>query len=783
MNNQLFSLTTPLRHNSQSANTLIGQIYKPIFVFLVLCLLSLSPQLAHALSPYGVSLIGNVSYKITGDTVDIKVDKIANTRVENKTSGKLRLTLWAFLSPYNTGDERGYEVATYELGTLKDETSYSTFSSGSIAYTQVPSNAKFYTLFVDEYDSTTGKYSWNDYRNFPVSAAATNPFYYIGQVLSPNKQPVANAQVSFISNHQYYAATTDSSGNFKLSFDKSNIPTTLTYWVTKTGYVPFSGNLTINGSAVNVGTINLEQLNDRTVVVEIEPDVHHLGNGKFTGSINSQFQIPVSEGSSYQRSFNVSSTQMNSMGATLTFLAKGVNCADKLALNNVQVATLNTSPSDGSYGTQTITVPINKLVNGKNTLSLISVGTGGSSCVGSSTDIDDFEFTNIILKFAGTPVVTPVIEVPGVNTPIEDSRVFAFAEANYPSSFAGKVTEGQAQQYHYRYYAGTGNYLAVDTLGGIYGLGPYTNGVISGFGPVTNYVIAIVSWEQKSPTTPPIASGKLNQTVSFGAAPTIAIGGSGSVSATATSGLAVSYSSMTTSICTINGNTVTGIKAGTCTIAANQAGDSKYNAAPEVTQSFAITQEKLAQTITISIDPDILIGGISVGGSRSISATTTSGLAVSFSSTTPTVCTVSGNTVTGIKAGTCIISVTQTGNNSYAAASAATQSIRINSITVSTSPYAGKYTGTYSGDDAGTISATIAADGSISGTGKSTVEIGYQFTISGQVISAGGVVDLTGTGAAGTSSFSGIVSAANGTIIGTWRDDASTDSGTFLVRK
>lgn len=778
MNNQAFK--TP-RHHHQFANTVAGQIFKPLF-FLSLCLICLLPLRANALTANGISLIGNVSYKITGDTIDIKVDKIANTRAENTTSGKLRLTLWAFLSPYNTGQERGYEVATYELGTLKGGTSYPTFSSGSIPYVSPPKDGKYFTLFIDEYDDKEGGYLWDDYRNFP-SASTTNSFYYIGQVIDTNKKPVANAQVSFISNHQYYAATTDSSGNFKLSFDKSNIPSTLTYWVTKTGYVPFSGNLKVTGSAVNVGEITLEQLNDRTVVVEIEPDVHHLGDGKFTGSINSQFQTPVSEGSSYQRSFNVSSTQMNSTGATLTFLAKGVNCADKLALNNVQIATLGTSPSDGSYGTQTITVPIDKLVSGNNTLSLISVSTGGSSCGGSNTDIDDFEFTNIILKFAGTPTVTPVVEVPGVTTPIADSRVFAFAEANYPGSFAGKVTEGQAQQYHYRYYAGTGNYLAVDTAGDIYGLGPYTNGAISSFGPVTNFVIAIVSWEQKSPTTPPVTSEKLNQTIAFGAVPSITLGGSGNISATATSGLAVSFHSTTPTICTVNGSTVTGVKAGTCIIAANQAGDSKYNAAPEVTQSFAITQEKLTQTITISIDPDILIGGISVGGSRSISATTTSGLAVSFSSTTPSICTVSGNTITGVKAGTCIISATQTGNGSYAAASAATQSIRINGISVSTSPYAGQYTGTYSGDDAGTISATIAADGSISGIGKSTVEVGYQFTISGNVISAGGVVDLTGTGAAGTSSFSGIVSAANGTISGTWRDDASTDSGTFLVRK
>jgi hypothetical protein len=80
-----------------------------------------------------------------------------------------------------------------------------------------------------------------------------------------------------------------------------------------------------------------------------------------------------------------------------------------------------------------------------------------------------------------------------------------------------------------------------------------------------------------------------NQSVCFGTAPTIVVGGTGTVSATATSSLAVSLTSITSSVCTVSGNTVTGISTGTCTIAANQAGNSTYNAATQVTQSFIVT--------------------------------------------------------------------------------------------------------------------------------------------------------------------------------------------------
>ncbi|MHB9102380.1 MAG: RCC1 domain-containing protein, partial [Sulfuricella sp.] len=69
---------------------------------------------------------------------------------------------------------------------------------------------------------------------------------------------------------------------------------------------------------------------------------------------------------------------------------------------------------------------------------------------------------------------------------------------------------------------------------------------------------------------------------------TLAVSGTTTASATATSGLAVGFSSITPSICTVSGSTVSGIAAGTCTIAANQAGNTNYNAATQVSQYITI---------------------------------------------------------------------------------------------------------------------------------------------------------------------------------------------------
>lgn len=78
---------------------------------------------------------------------------------------------------------------------------------------------------------------------------------------------------------------------------------------------------------------------------------------------------------------------------------------------------------------------------------------------------------------------------------VTNAQVFAFAEANYPSIFTGAATTGQYQKYNFRYYPASGNYLAVDTLGEIFILGPYTGNVITSVGLATAYAPTITAWE------------------------------------------------------------------------------------------------------------------------------------------------------------------------------------------------------------------------------------------------------------------------------------------------
>ncbi len=79
------------------------------------------------------------------------------------------------------------------------------------------------------------------------------------------------------------------------------------------------------------------------------------------------------------------------------------------------------------------------------------------------------------------------------------------------------------------------------------------------------------------------------QTITFPALSEKAVGDAAvTLNATASSGLAVSYTSLTSTTCTVATGKVSPIAAGTCTVAADQAGNATFAAAPRVQNSFNI---------------------------------------------------------------------------------------------------------------------------------------------------------------------------------------------------
>jgi uncharacterized protein (TIGR03437 family) len=163
-----------------------------------------------------------------------------------------------------------------------------------------------------------------------------------------------------------------------------------------------------------------------------------------------------------------------------------------------------------------------------------------------------------------------------------------------------------------------------------------------------------------------------NQTITFAALSKRTFGTAPfTVTATASSGLAVSFASPTQGVCTVSQASVTLVSAGSCTIQASQPGNNNYAAAAAISQSFTVAPA--SQTITFGAIPNQTLGTAPF----TVTATASSGLAVSFASTTSSVCTVTGATVTLVIAGTCTIQATQAGNTNYAAASPLSQNFTV----------------------------------------------------------------------------------------------------------
>lgn len=91
------------------------------------------------------------------------------------------------------------------------------------------------------------------------------------------------------------------------------------------------------------------------------------------------------------------------------------------------------------------------------------------------------------------------------------------------------------------------------------------------------------------------------------------------------------------------------------------------------------------QTITF-VSPGAQIVGTPV----TLSASADSGLAVTLTSTTPVVCTLSGNTLTFVAAGNCTVTATQAGNGTYAAAATVSRTIAVTNPSVAGSATNGK---------------------------------------------------------------------------------------------
>jgi hypothetical protein len=241
--------------------------------------------------------------------------------------------------------------------------------------------------------------------------------------------------------------------------------------------------------------------------------------------------------------------------------------------------------------------------------------------------------------------------------------------------------------------------------------------------------------------TESVTAQKANQTITVNThAPASAVHNTGfTVSATASSGLPVSFSS--SGVCTNVGATFTMTSGtGACTVKYDQAGDSNFNAAPQLTES--VTAQKANQTITFGALANKTFGDADF----TVSATASSGLAVSF--TAGGQCTVTGSTVHLTSGGSCTITAKQAGNadinaatdvpQTFSIANAATTTAVISSLNPSNLSQNVTFTATVSSAVAGTPTGTVQfKDGAANIGAAQTLNASRQASISTTSLTAG----------------------------------------------
>ncbi|MBD9572511.1 putative Ig domain-containing protein [Ensifer sp. ENS08] len=136
-------------------------------------------------------------------------------------------------------------------------------------------------------------------------------------------------------------------------------------------------------------------------------------------------------------------------------------------------------------------------------------------------------------------------------------------------------------------------YVVTSSPDGLTGDGTSSPVVITGLTNGTSYTFTVVAENNAGPGPASAASNAVTprtiQTITFANPGAQSFGTTPTLSASSDSGLTVSFTSSTTAVCTISpAGLLTFVSIGTCTINADQAGDSTYLPASQVSRSFVV---------------------------------------------------------------------------------------------------------------------------------------------------------------------------------------------------
>ncbi|MBO2690033.1 Ig-like domain-containing protein [Shewanella algae] len=368
----------------------------------------------------------------------------------------------------------------------------------------------------------------------------------------------------------------------------------------------------ISDAQANSGPAAYTSGDVHTVAVPTVPGAPIIGTASaLDGQAVVNFSAPASDGGSAITSYQVTSSPggitasgANSPigvagltnGTSYTFTVQAINAvgtSSPSAPSNSVVPKANQTISFNNPGAQDFgTTPTLAATASSGLTPVFSSSTTGVCTITASGTLTFVTTGNCSIdadqpgdsSYNAAPTVTQSFTVNAVVPGAPTSVNAVASDASATVSFSAPASTGGAA---------ISSYTVTSTPGGLTASGAGSPLTVSGLSNGTDYsfTVSANNTAGTGPASSPsnTVTPKANQTISFSNPGAQSFGTTPTLTATASSGLTPVFSSSTTGVCTITASgTLTFVTTGNCSIDADQPGDSSYNAAPTVTQSFTV---------------------------------------------------------------------------------------------------------------------------------------------------------------------------------------------------
>jgi hypothetical protein len=211
--------------------------------------------------------------------------------------------------------------------------------------------------------------------------------------VSRNNSPLASSSVSIETRNQNYTVTTDNDGKCKIDIPNSiNLPSYTIVTIDHSSIKPYC--LSVSGASNANSNLPINCTDVPTIVRLRQVDLYHLGNDQYSGSANSQLQLP-SEG--LEKSFSYSLPATPGIMPRIQIYARGIQHSVKIFCNGVATGSLANSPLSGDLSLYDFQLSgnANTIFRGGNNIITIKTGATGLS----NDPWDDIEFCGLLLYY------------------------------------------------------------------------------------------------------------------------------------------------------------------------------------------------------------------------------------------------------------------------------------------------------------------------------------------------------------------------------------------------